>query len=162
MASNHTPNYGLSQWEKTDKVIMEDFNADNAAIDAALGALAGAVEEQGEALAAHTSALSKIGNCAVLVTSYSGNNAASVTINCPYPPVYVFVRCQTNNKSLTLLRGVSRSYVNAGGSSVESVPSWGKDYVTWREASGATVNAEHILNKSGFQYTALVLMNTSL
>ena len=29
MASNQTERYGLSQWEKTDKVIMEDFNADN-------------------------------------------------------------------------------------------------------------------------------------
>ena len=36
MASNHTPNFNLSQWEKTDKVQMEDFNADNAKIDAAL------------------------------------------------------------------------------------------------------------------------------
>ena len=26
MPSNHTPNYQLSQWEKSDKVLMEDFN----------------------------------------------------------------------------------------------------------------------------------------
>lgn len=36
MASKHTPNYGLSQWEATDKVLREDFNVDNAAIDEAL------------------------------------------------------------------------------------------------------------------------------
>ena len=36
MASNQTQNYGLSQWELTDDVRMEDFNADNAKIDAAL------------------------------------------------------------------------------------------------------------------------------
>lgn len=36
MASNQTKNYGLSQWELTDDVRMEDFNADNAKIDAAL------------------------------------------------------------------------------------------------------------------------------
>lgn len=36
MASNYTPNYGLSQWEATDKVLREDFNVDNAAIDEAL------------------------------------------------------------------------------------------------------------------------------
>ena len=34
MASNQTPNYGLSQWKRTDQVRMEDFNADNAKIDA--------------------------------------------------------------------------------------------------------------------------------
>ncbi len=42
MASDHTPNYGLNQWELTDKVVMKDFNADNAAIDAAIKAEADA------------------------------------------------------------------------------------------------------------------------
>ena len=37
MPSNHTPNYALNQWERDDRVLMEDFNADNAKIDAALG-----------------------------------------------------------------------------------------------------------------------------
>ena len=36
MASKHTTNYKLSQWESTDSVLREDFNADNAAIEAAL------------------------------------------------------------------------------------------------------------------------------
>ena len=36
MASNQTKNYGLSQWELNDNVRMEDFNSDNAKIDAAL------------------------------------------------------------------------------------------------------------------------------
>lgn len=36
MASNQTANYGLSQWEATDKVERLDFNADNAKLDAAL------------------------------------------------------------------------------------------------------------------------------
>lgn len=37
-----TPKYDLSQWAKTDRILMEDFNADNAAIEAALAALAAA------------------------------------------------------------------------------------------------------------------------
>ena len=36
MPSNQTPNYALNQWERDDRVLMEDFNADNAKIDAAL------------------------------------------------------------------------------------------------------------------------------
>ena len=36
MPSNQTSNYQLSQWERSDKVQMEDFNADNAKIDEAL------------------------------------------------------------------------------------------------------------------------------
>ena len=35
MPSNFTKNYSLSQWERSDKVLMDDFNADNAKIDAA-------------------------------------------------------------------------------------------------------------------------------
>ena len=34
-----TTNYQLNQWAKSDRVMMDDFNADNAKIDAALGAL---------------------------------------------------------------------------------------------------------------------------
>ena len=42
MPINHTPNYDLSQWEPSDKVLRTDFNADNAKIDAALAGKASA------------------------------------------------------------------------------------------------------------------------
>ena len=32
----HTSNYNLSQWAGEDRILREDFNADNAKIDAAL------------------------------------------------------------------------------------------------------------------------------
>ena len=52
---DHTTNYQLSQWETTDRILMTDFNSDNAKIDAALKASADAVtatnEEDGVALA---------------------------------------------------------------------------------------------------------------
>ena len=34
---NYTENYQLNQWDAGDRVLREDFNADNAKIDAALG-----------------------------------------------------------------------------------------------------------------------------
>ena len=34
-----TTNYQLNQWTKSDRIMMDDFNADNQKIDAALGAL---------------------------------------------------------------------------------------------------------------------------
>ena len=37
-----TSNYQLNQWDKTDRIQMEDFNADNAKIDAALAEVRGA------------------------------------------------------------------------------------------------------------------------
>ena len=36
LSINKTANFQLTQWEKTDRIMMEDFNRDNAAIDTAL------------------------------------------------------------------------------------------------------------------------------
>ena len=88
MASNQTERYGLSQWEKSDKVLMEDFNADNAKLDAALAAQAEAMEDKAdvtalEALArtvntlsgtvsGQSSTLSRKGNCQIYYSTYVG------------------------------------------------------------------------------------------
>lgn len=40
MASNYTSNYGLCQWEATDKVVHTEFNEDNAKLEATLHELA--------------------------------------------------------------------------------------------------------------------------
>ena len=39
MASEQTANFGLNQWAAEDRVMRTEFNADNAKIDAALGAI---------------------------------------------------------------------------------------------------------------------------
>ena len=43
MASNHTTNYQLPKWEKTDRIQMSDFNDMTATLDAALKANADAI-----------------------------------------------------------------------------------------------------------------------
>ena len=43
---DHTTNYQLSQWETTDRILMSDFNDDNAKIDAALKANADAISSE--------------------------------------------------------------------------------------------------------------------
>lgn len=45
MASQQTPNYNLNQWIKTDRILMDDFNADNQKIDAAIAGRLGPIEE---------------------------------------------------------------------------------------------------------------------
>ena len=40
-----TTNYQLNQWEKTDRILMDDFNADNAKLDAALLSKLGPIED---------------------------------------------------------------------------------------------------------------------
>ena len=66
MPTNHTPNYQLSQWERDDRILMDDFNADNAKIDAALDGLA-------ETAAGHAAELERKGNCQISSYTYIGN-----------------------------------------------------------------------------------------
>ena len=72
---NKTPNYNLSQWAKSDRVLMDDFNADNAKIDAALKA--------------HTDALAAVPR--FVCGSYDGDNAATKEINLGFRPKAVYL-----------------------------------------------------------------------
>ena len=49
MPSSQTPNYNLNQWSKDDRVLMEDFNADNAKIDAAIKAVEAKADTKADA-----------------------------------------------------------------------------------------------------------------
>ena len=54
-----TVNYQLNQWVKSDRIQMEDFNSDNAKIDAALKSNADAVAAETAAREAADTALGK-------------------------------------------------------------------------------------------------------
>ena len=85
---NQTENYQLSLWDAEDRIQRTDFNADNAKIEAALGALKTASESQGTTLAQHAAAIAKLGNCQLYTTSYTGNGNqnAAITLTFPQPP----------------------------------------------------------------------------
>ena len=110
MPSNQTAHYALSQWVKSDQVRMEDFNADNAKLDAALKAAeqrsAGldtkinATEQRSAAVAAaaekRSAALDAAkGNCTIEFFSYVGqgrsgmNNPTTITFR--KPPLFFLV-----------------------------------------------------------------------
>ena len=52
-----TVNYQLNQWDAADPIRREDFNADNAALDAALAAIKSAAEEDVQSLSETVAAL---------------------------------------------------------------------------------------------------------
>lgn len=62
---NHTENHGLPQWEKEDRIQMEDFNAAMATIDAALPK--------------------------ILIGTYTGNGATERFVELPFTPKAVLV-----------------------------------------------------------------------
>ena len=79
-----TENYQLNQWDKPDRIQMEDFNADNAKIEAALTELA----EQ-------AAQIDKFGNCMVYRTPYIGTGGSGSSGACsltfPKKPLLVVV-----------------------------------------------------------------------
>lgn len=78
---HHTANYSLSQWESTDRILMEDFNADNAKLDAALTAQAAAI--------------ALCGNCQLYHLEYQGAGAGyrdnPKTVAFPHKPLFVSI-----------------------------------------------------------------------
>lgn len=74
MPTNKTPNYQLSQWERDDRVLMEDFNADNTKIDGVLKTLATQVAGKAAQSIVNTlsSKVNKCGNCAIEILTYTG------------------------------------------------------------------------------------------
>lgn len=91
---NQTENYQLNQWEMTDRIRMEDFNADNARIDAALS-------DQAASLTALAAAVPLRGNCQIYYTTYVGrgigNANASRILTFPHRPLAVFISSTSAN-----------------------------------------------------------------
>ena len=83
-----TTNYQLNQWAKSDRVMMDDFNADNTKIDAALKANA-------DTAAAASAAVALCGNCKIETSTYTGNgkygSANPTTLTFPKKPTAVAV-----------------------------------------------------------------------
>lgn len=121
MASNHTSNYNLNQWEPEDKVIRTEFNEDNQKIDTALGELAanvGGKADQSD-LEAVSSQLTSLSATVPKLAygTYSGNNASSRTISVGFTPKVVFV---FSAQGATLLY-LSSMYAYWGGMAYQGV-----------------------------------------
>ena len=82
----HTTNYNLSQYDATDHVTRDAFNADNLVIDAALKANADAAAG---ALAAAQAAAAA--GCRIVTGTYTGTGSQSVSINVGFYPKAVIL-----------------------------------------------------------------------
>ena len=84
MSTNHTETYNLSQWEKSDKVLMEDFNADNAIIDATLKRIFSEIDSI-------RYILEEKGNAMPYTYNYTGRGNQNVALPFNHRPAIVFV-----------------------------------------------------------------------
>lgn len=152
-----TPQYQLYQWEKMDRILMEDFNRDNAKVDAALAEVRASAAASAATLAQHTAAIAKLGNCQIYTTSYTGNGTYGETNPCslsfPKPPVVVMIfgggQWWIGNPDSGLTFLADGRFVMGSCSRTGSTLSW---YV-------AAGNARQQMNYSGTRYYVAALLN---
>ena len=114
---NHTTNYNLNQWEADDRITREDFNADNAAIDAALKTIADSAE----------------GGTEIAFGTYVGDGTLNRKISLSFTPRVVLVmrndgltRANLNTYGGLALTGApSSSYYNENGGNAVAIVSGG-------------------------------------
>lgn len=142
-----TTQFGLNQWEQTDRILMEDFNRDNAKVEAALAG-------QAASISGLTAAM---GNCSIYTTRYTGSGKAGpgneVVITTPKTPKAVLV-VSSNSMAVFVYGGDGFSVMSASGTvGIDTV--WASRSVTWSHPS----DPRYQMNVSGTQYSVIVWMN---
>jgi len=84
MSTNYTENYNLCQWEPSDEVLREDFNADNAKLDTALDGLETRLAQQERVT--YTDSRPQ-----VAAGAFVGDGASSRLVNVGFRPKAVMV-----------------------------------------------------------------------
>ena len=112
MASQQTPNYRLSRWAGTDRILVEEFNDNRDKIDTALKASA-------DNVASAAAALENCGNCDIGLFTYTGNgkygSANPTTITFPKMPTVFIIK---GTQGIMMGRGgESKGTISVQGSS---------------------------------------------
>ena len=88
MASQETPNYRLSRWAGTDRILVEEFNDNWDKIDTA-------IKGNADGVAALQTALAGAGNCEIGLISYTGTGKSGdsdpTTVTFPKMPAGFFL-----------------------------------------------------------------------
>lgn len=152
LSINKTANFQLTQWEKTDRIMMEDFNRDNAAIDTAL-------KGNADKAAALQTALASCGNCQIGISTYTGTGTRGEE----YPTVITFPKMPT----VFFVRGRGTFFAAQGGASEGSLIVYDSGSAQIRDAllswSGnqlsivSSNNAKYQLNTDNSLYWVLAL-----
>ena len=118
-----TAQFGLSQWEMSDRIQMQDFNRDNAAIEAALAKR----------------------NCQFYTASYTGDGEATKSWTFPAKPVLVVIIGQ----SITvLIRDFSIGTTHFGSMTHQLQTTWEENSVTWTNTNNSGVVSANGKNDS--------------
>ncbi len=153
MPSNQTANYQLNQWSRDDRVLMDDFNADNAKIDGAIKAVDQRADGLEETLTEHTAQIAKLGNCGVYVGSYIGTGNGQPTVaNVPGRPLVLYVQDGEVSLAILSLRGMDTAYTIIGADYRYALV-WEERSVSWCHGTRQTYS----LNYKDHPYFYMVL-----
>ncbi len=109
-----TAQFGLNQWEMSDRIQMQDFNRDNAAIEAALAKR----------------------NCQFYTASYIGDGEATKSWTFPAKPVLVVIIGQVIT---VLIRDFSIGITQFGSSTHQLQATWEENSVTWGNTNNSGI-----------------------
>ena len=150
-----TENYGLNQWELTDRIRMEDFNGDNAKIDAALKAISDTTAAQQGAVT--------LRNCAVAYGSYTGTGVGGAsnpnTLTFDHKPVLVIIRgSATYPVELVMIQGCPHANGIGENSNYINKVTWNGNSVSWYSSNSLTNRDDIQYNTSGTTYYYAALL----
>ena len=136
---NKTANFQLTQWEKTDRILMEEFNSDNEKIDTAL-------KSSADGVAALQTALASCGNCKIVYGTYTGNGKSGSAnpnkLTFSGKPVLVIVQAQNNSTNfdfhLRMIRGCDWAVGDRNNYSYTNSVAWGENFVSWTNDNAET------------------------
>ena len=149
MASQQTPNYRLSRWAGTDRILVEEFNDNWDKIDTAIKGNADGVAAE---TAAREAALAGAGNCSIEIKSYTGNgtkgSSNAIRFTFDKTPQIVFI---TGYGTTAIgVRGCSSALsTDSGGLRT----SWSGKTVSWYHDN----NYVSHMNNTGSTYTVIAL-----
>jgi hypothetical protein len=118
-SSNKTSHLALNQWQRTDPVVMDDFNADNAKLDAAIGGMKMPVVKLLEVVTSAAAAAVELDLSGIDLTQYRALEVCSQAVsNIVKDNAYAFdyLYLRINNDS-----GSSAYYNNGSSSAISSI-----------------------------------------
>ena len=126
-----TAQFGLNQWEMSDRIQMQDFNRDNAAIEAALAKR----------------------NCQFYTATYQGDGRDSRTHTFPAKPVFVLII--SVGYFYVLMHNAEKGYNYYAGRAGNYDVTWTEDSVTLSRPNAAP----DIANTTGTVYSLFAILN---
>lgn len=136
MASQQTPNYKLSRWAGTDRVLVEEFNDNWDKIDAEL----------------------KERSCRFYTTTYVGTGENPFTLTFPHKPMVYFIFQHSNSTFAIGIQGAPRSMGHYLTSTDTVHTTWEGNSVTLDTHGGSVVAAG---NAKGSTYTLVALLDAN-